>query len=288
MSLKIDYISDLHLDFYIKSKNPDDKKAKLGIIEFIGFILNRALPPGDVLIIAGDLGHYNSQIRLLLIELKKIYKHVIVTFGNHDLYMISNNIMKKYKGKSENRLIELEEICRELDVHYLNGQVIEIDGVRIGGTGSWYDLKTSEDLVLWNKIMNDSNLIYKGNERPSNGMYSMYNSRVSSNWDPIKFWEQEREKLERVAKEKCHVFVTHVALNYAPDEIMHPEYVGDKSNLFYYTNNLDILKESGCKVHIHGHTHQKFEYEVDGIRVYCNPLGYAGENPFCMIQQLEI
>jgi predicted phosphodiesterase len=29
---------------------------------------------------------------------------------------------------------------------------------------------------------------------------------------------------------------------------------------------------------IHGHTHDPFDYEINGTRVICNPRGYPGEN----------
>lgn len=42
----------------------------------------------------------------------------------------------------------------------------------------------------------------------------------------------------------------------------------------YFVNNFSI---EGTKLWIHGHTHSFFDYEQEGCRVVCNPLGYPGE-----------
>ena len=53
----IDYVSDLHLDFwYNPNKSPDN---------FIKSVLKPK--GGDVLILAGDLSHYNWQVKVFLL-----------------------------------------------------------------------------------------------------------------------------------------------------------------------------------------------------------------------------
>lgn len=287
--MKIDYASDLHIDFWISQVNPQHKKFGLNLSNFVDTILPKDHSTlGDVLVLAGDLSHYNQQTMFLLIELKKYYKNIIVTFGNHDLYMLSKNIIKKYKSSSENRIAELKEICESLDIHYLDGQVIDIDGVKIGGTGSWYNLPTNADLKTWNKVMNDSNYIYHGAPSTPIGMYQSSYTITNSNWDTQKFWLKEKAKLIEIAKQGCDVFITHVGLNYPPLEGINPKYIGDSNNIFYFTDNIELLKQSGCKVHIHGHTHDNLDYMVDGINIVCNPLGYPEDNTYCTVKQIEI
>jgi hypothetical protein len=203
------------------------------------------------------------------------------------MYLISNGQISKYKAKSENRLVELKEICEELDVHYFDGQIIELNGIKFGGTGSWYNLPVSQDIETWKKVMNDSQKIYSGfTPKPYDS--TLYN-QPSLNWKTQDFWEKEKAKLVNIAKEKCDVFITHVALNEPTKaEGMNDEYVDDPHNIFYYTSNFNLLKESGCKVHIHGHTHQSLDYEKDNIRILCNPLGYPSDNTYTIIKQIEI
>jgi predicted phosphodiesterase len=287
--MKINFVSDVHLDFWIKEKNTDSLKFQVKLDNFIKNILQ----PGknsqnEILVIAGDLGHYNNQTKGLLVALKKVYKEILVVFGNHEMYLVSNAQVSKYNSKSTNRLEELKEICAEAEVYYLDGDVVEIDGIKFGGTGSWYNLTTEWELDTWNKVMNDSNLIYDGYAVQSYGMYQHY-SRPSNNWDPVAFYAKEKVKLQEIADKKCDVFITHIALH-EPDESegMAEEYLNQKENIFYYTENFDLVKKSGASVHIHGHTHQNLDYVKDGVQVICNPLGYPSDNTYNVIKQIEI
>ena len=63
LKLKIDFISDLHLDFWVKELNPQNPKFNKQIQEFIKMINPL---DGDVLVIAGDIGHSNQQAKFLL------------------------------------------------------------------------------------------------------------------------------------------------------------------------------------------------------------------------------
>lgn len=57
--MKIHFLSDTHLDFFIKELNPCEKMDSqlLKFIDFIG-VANILENDRDVFIIPGDLGHY--------------------------------------------------------------------------------------------------------------------------------------------------------------------------------------------------------------------------------------
>lgn len=208
------------------------------------------------------------------------------------MYLISNSMVSKYKAKSENRLKELKEICEDLDIHFLDGNIVNIDGIKFGGGCSWYDLPNPQDIQSWENVMNDSRLIYDGYKLQSYGMYQSY-SQPSTNWDTQKFWENEKTKLIDIAEKGCDVFVTHVGLNEPTvEEGIDPKYENDPYNIFYYTSNIELLKKSGCKLAIHGHTHQPLDYVKDDIRIVCNALGYKSEYKegqlITSIKQIEI
>lgn len=284
----VDIISDTHLDFWIKTNNPQHPKFISQLNDVIDSILPKdRTKVGDVLIIAGDISHSNIQTTHFLIELKKYYKEILVVHGNHDMYLLSNSMISDYKAQSENRVLELKDICNELSVIYLDGQVHETNGVRFGGTCSWYDLPTDLHISRWKQRMNDSRKIYNGYAVQSYGMY-MSHSQPSTNWDTQSYYLKQKEKLISIAENKCDVFITHVALQEVPDEYMNPSYIGNLDNIFYYTDNLNIVKDSTAKIHIHGHTHQTLDYEKDGIRIICNPLGYPGDSIKFKMKQFEI
>ena len=69
---------------------------------------------------------------------------------------------------------------------------------------------------------------------------------------------------------------------------MSTEYNKDRDNIFYYTENIHLVKKSGAKIHINGHTHQNLDYKEDKIRILCNPLGYPGDMLINQVKQIEI
>jgi predicted phosphodiesterase len=66
------------------------------------------------------------------------------------------------------------------------------------------------------------------------------------------------------------------------------EFENDKDNIFYYTDNIELLKKSKCSIYIHGHVHQNFNYKKDGINILCNPFGYPEEEIINSIKQFQI
>ena len=272
----IDYISDIHADFYIKNTNPQSPKFHILIEKFCKSLLPEK--PGDILIIAGDLGHYNQQTKFILKYFKSIYNDVIFVNGNHDLYLIGNQ-KEKYNYKSEDRLKELEEIAKDTGTIYLDGDTVEINGIKYGGTAGWYNLPNNEDLIHWRNSLNDSNLIFDG--YPIYGAYS-YGAMGRPDWDTQKYYIQQKENLKKL---KCDVLITHVAQVIPPGNVMNPLYRNDPGNIFYYVDNFELIKETGAKVYIYGHIQ---EYMRDDIKIYCNPLGYPSERKQKKIKQIEV
>lgn len=121
MSLTFDIISDLHLDFHLK-QNANEKK-------YDAFCKNKLFDEGfehgEILLIAGDLSHYNNQTKAFFEYLvKKYYKELFFVTGNHDMYLINKKQEKKYKN-SQARLTELKEMFKDNEkIHYLDGDIV--------------------------------------------------------------------------------------------------------------------------------------------------------------------
>ncbi|MFC8686008.1 metallophosphoesterase [Brevibacillus porteri] len=267
--MRFDLISDVHLDFWVKVENPLHKMMPQ-IRSFINSILPET--PHKVLVIAGDLGHYNWQNKLLIEELKQTYEHILIVAGDHDYYLVSANQEKQYRGKSHNRVVEMKEICKEFsNVHYLDGDTVEIDGTAYGGVGMWYDFSygikesgySKEALYSkWWDVMNDSRLI-KGLLDKS-----------------FTFADEEKKKFEAIV-ESADVIITHVGGEWSKER-------PDLSNSFYYfdgSNHFDTLKG---KVWCYGHTHRRQDYEAYGCRFVNAALGYADEGKGRKIVQIEM
>lgn len=269
--MKFDVTSDIHIDFWVDAKNGLAKQAN----QITQLIESSLLPntPSNTLVIAGDIGHYNHQNVILFEILLKYYKNIIWVFGNHDLYQVSNKAAKKFNRNSFTRLDDMISLSDSIDnVHYLNGNIIELDGIKFGGSGSWYDntyahvvwgYGKNKTVQLWHDYMNDSNLI----TLPINSEFSDSNGRI----DFCKFSIYEKNLLNEIAPE-CDVVISHVSPTW--------EHIGGRWNIpsstFYSFDGRDMLQSmKETSVWVFGHTHSSYKYKSSyGPYMICNPLGY--------------
>ncbi len=272
-------MSDLHLDFYINNTNPSGTKMYRAIQRFVDN--NTKQEVGDIIIMAGDISHYNTQTQTLIEILKDRYKEVLFTAGNHEMYLISGNMKDKYQCVSERRIDELSIVAETTGAHFLNGDVFEAGGIKVGGSCGWYNLPTKQDILDWNKYTRDSTLIFNGYP-----IHAAYGGEVRVPWDTQAFYEQELQKLKNIAEVGCDILVNHVAQLIPPLFTVPNAYKNAPSNKFYYTDNYNLIKQSGCSLYVFGHTHDSYEFTRDGVEAICNPIGYPGENPRSCIKQI--
>jgi Icc-related predicted phosphoesterase len=111
------------------------------------------LPPGDILIHAGDLTNNGqpSEIRKALAWLRETdYEHKIVVAGNHDLALDEN--FPNRLSDEEEEAIQLRQTIREDDrMTYLEhkSKVITVKGVEINVFGSPYSPASSASSKQW-------------------------------------------------------------------------------------------------------------------------------------------
>jgi len=265
----VDILSDLHIDFYFKPQLTTNEN----IVSFFRPILtdNDTREIGDVLIIAGDIGHYNEQnIEVLKGIQKEFYKHVICVLGNHDYYLVNSEAKYTFENDSFKRVEDMRKLInQEKNMYCLDGEVIDIEGIRFGGADSWYDgshvkkyytnLDNNHINLLWNESINDSRLI-KGISR----------------FDDIT--KLEMQKLENIYK-NCDVMITHV--NPSIDEVhIDKKYHNSPINTFFTFDGSKFYTNGSMKYWVFGHTHDAIEYEIEGVEFLCNPLGYPNESQY--------
>jgi predicted phosphodiesterase len=289
-SFNVAFISDLHIDFYIKPKF-DGKRLDDLMDKFIEDEM--WLKNADILIIAGDNSHYPIQNKLMLekIAAKKIYKKIFVTFGNHDMYLVSNSMRKKF-ATSWDKVMDLKKICDDIDtVEFLDGNIVEVDGVKIGGVGMWYDFSYGFEhyditelqmMHKWKDAMTDPDLIV-GKDRPSSINDSRYEAYAGYGghgkfkiytFDPIKFFKSEQEKLEKII-EDCDIFVSHIGPVVPPS--LRDEYLDVTTAFYYFDGKKYLMSEKAPKLWTFGHTHDRHDFKVNNTHLVCNPLGYKSE-----------
>jgi Icc-related predicted phosphoesterase len=291
--LNIDYISDIHLDFWISEQDTNSPKFKKRLEAFVKIILPET--PSTVLILAGDQGHYFKQDKEFLLELLKTYTKILLVPGNHDMYLVSKKAQNKYKLESQNRIDEVKEFCYDTPgLYYLDGKVVEIDGFSFGGLGMWHDdsygklLGYSSDEVYenWKQVMNDSNLIFKDSK--SNYSYDYgYGSREKVvSFDPRIKFKEEMKKLKDIEEVLSpDVMITH----YGP--IIPPNLADDYKNIttsHYYFDGSNFIFNNKPKLWIHGHTHTQYNFMYRDTNIVTNPLGYPSENTYTTIKTIEL
>lgn len=247
--MKISYISDIHLDFHVpftKNQIKFEKRTK----DFIRELVKTDEKRKEVLVIAGDLSHFNKQSFWAIDEFSKIYERVLVNFGNHDYYLISNNQSHKYKNHSDNRIKELVNMLKNLpNVHVFTdySPIFKYKNVRFGGLTMWYPLNTPEKLKYFNDVSNDSKLIKGLN------IQEAYN--------------EDKKLYNRLLEEKIDVLVTHV-----PVFKVDTHYANN--NTHCYMSPVGIIN---AKKLIFGHVHEQEVYKMKGYDAYVNALGYPDE-----------
>lgn len=258
-------MSDLHLDF-----------------------ADLELPGGDVLILSGDIceakhmkpGMYNRD--MVLIEGERAdrrpdrfnrffeeecakYREVIMVMGNHEHY-----------GYQFHKTANHIKSQLPANVHLLEKESHEIDGVIFLGGTLWTDMNNHDSLTLYHmkSMMNDYRQITMLNE--AKHVYHKLTPEHTVS-EHVKTKEYFRHVLSenRQRDKKPVVVVTH----HAPSKMStHPYYVNDTIMNGAYSSDLSefILDNPEIRVWTHGHTHDPFDYTIGETRIICNPRGYKG------------
>lgn len=260
--MKVDYCSDTHWDFIFNPQTTlNDRKINQYWKQYF------STQDSDTLIIAGDTGHYIHQDNTILKYLKRKYKNVIITLGNHNIYCIGKQKWG-YKHWTE-KFNHQKKIFEDSGIIVLDGDIVEIDGITFGGAMGWYDCQYFFQ----------------------NGFYLSYGGTVQSLWrgfsndsrlipgitSPYDIWLEESPKIEKVL-DKCEVMITHFQPS-IDTTVFDEKYKHDKTNAFYSFNYDEQLKQlNRTKVWVYGHTHSRKETDIYNIRLLANPFGYKDEN----------
>lgn len=263
--MKIEVMSDLHM-------------------EFRAYEINN-IHGADVLVLAGDIlviedikrwpmndsreNHSNS-VREFRSELyqeffdqvSQEYKHVVIVPGNHEYY---GSVFQEADDILEGQLAHWKNI------HYLNKNAVDLDGVVFVGATLWTDFwKSSSEASNAGLKMNDYRKI-----RWKNSSYRKLRPSdiVDVNRRHLRFIMDTVDKTEAQGK-RC-VVVTH----HAPSKRSIATEFANSSLNSAYTNQLDDLIQDfvNVPVWIHGHVHQKLDYMIGLTNVVCSPMGYPGE-----------
>jgi len=216
--------------------------------------LPKPMPYDDetTLILAGDLWSRTRATEMLvwLDDLAVRFKYVVFVLGNHD-YWTTRNCNADWRTAVE----ELKPYLAG-NVFLLEKEVIELDGVKIGGATLWTDINGYDPIAATfaHQYTNDLRYI--------NGM-------TANTW-----MQEYANTVEWIKGIDVDILVTH----YVPSpHFSHLRYKGMIESCMFNSNTIGQIS-NWPKVWIFGHTHDNYNEILGDTNFICNPRGYRYEN----------
>lgn len=233
--MKINYISDIHVEFYKDNFNP----------------LEKFKITGDVLVIAGDLSIGKKVIPILqsLAE-NNPEKNIVYIPGNHEFYSRKFIPVKTIVD-------QIKENVTNENVFVLYRDIAIMDGVNFIGCVGWPD-GSNGPISSWEYAQyNDFHQIH--------GFSS--NCQKWGRADTI-FLKNSLKKL----KNQKNVVISHFL---PVNELISKKFRGDYLNPCFANNWIRWINELEVEHWIYGHSHENIEKKIMNTNFYSNQLGYA-------------
>ncbi|GLR64441.1 metallophosphoesterase [Marinospirillum insulare] len=239
--MRLRIFSDLHFETYIDGRDFPDADA-------------------DVIILAGDI--HLGTAGLDWAAKRFSGTPIIYVPGNHEYYGSSMPAMRK----------ELRNKAERLGIHLLDNTSLELDGVKFLGTTLWTDFN-----LYAGDLEKDYVSTYK------KALSFMLDYHIIEQPEGERFLPEESQRLHKVAVDwlttelakpfaGTQVVISHHAPNAA---CIPPRFQGDILSPAF-ASNLDQLMGK-AKLWIHGHVHERVDFEYQGTRIIANPGGYPNE-----------
>jgi predicted phosphodiesterase len=231
---------------------------KLNVLSDVHLSLGAlALPANDAdaVILAGDIARPAAAVSWA----SALGKPVIYVPGNHEFY----------GGSIAGTVEELKRLSAGTSIRVLDDDEAIIGGVRFLGTTLWTDFmlfgegdKRIAAMHEAQRFMRDFSRIRLA-EAPFTPEASTALFRQHAAWLRGRLAER-------------HAGPTVVITHHAPSpRSIHPRFAHSLMNACFVSDADSLIAGSRAQLWIHGHTHDSFDYVVNGTRVLCNPRGYA-------------
>ncbi len=231
-------------------------------------------PGADLLVLAGDIGSYQTGSQLLDTDfgLGRFSPRqgwptpVLFVPGNHE-----------YDGlEYDEAHVRLRATCERLGITWLEREVIVIDGVRFVGTTLWSDFEAlvppqgtlSEQMKAREKALRAANFYLRKHSTLRGGEPLLA--------EDLQVLGRECQAWLRQALATRFDGITVVVTHFAPSlRSADPRY-GLTPGTAGFCNALDDLLPH-AQWWLHGHLHCPQDYTASGCRVVANTLGYASK-----------
>lgn len=240
--MKIQLVSDLHLELLQR--------------KWSGERLIAGVPGADVLVLAGDVANGVQACELFADWPSAKPRHIIYIAGNHEFYGHPINPMYQ----------KLREAAVVHNIHFLEMDRLDIDGVRFLGATLWTDYRLdlnrpqSQLMAYAEQRLNDHLKIRVGS-KPFTAAHALQRHEATRKWLVTELSKPFDGKT---------VVVTH----HAPHSLsIHPRYIGNELNAAFVSDLSDLMPQ--VDIRLHGHLHDSADYQVGRCRVVANPAGYV-------------
>jgi Icc-related predicted phosphoesterase len=269
--MKIQLVSDLHLEFEdvnIKNESGADVLILSGDILVADDLRNQ---PADLsLADIPDEGYGRARRALryrdFFLRVSFQFEHVIYIMGNHE----------HYHGKFDKSAGIIRETIGYLNIHnihLLDRDIKEIDGVHFVGGTMWTDCNKGDPMTQYHleQCMTDFRVIRIAGENFKKFLPMRTVMEFTKTRDYFKTVIGNLPKDAKIVVCSHHA-PSHLSIHdmYKHDKLMNGGYSSDLSEF--------ILDHPQIKLWTHGHMHNNFDYMIGDTRVVCNPKGYPGEN----------
>jgi predicted phosphodiesterase len=235
--MKLQILSDLHLDF-----------AELELTQ----------TDADLVVLAGDIARPSRACAWA----KGLGKPVVYVAGNHEFY---GNAL-------EATIDQLRADLAGTNVYFLEADEQIIGGVRFLGTTLWTDFLLFGDGERRAMAVAQAKVMMRDFSRIR---FGSPNERLFEPQDAAALFDRSASWLRtRLAQpfDGATVVVTH----HSPSpKSIHPRFAESLINACFVSDANALLSAERVQLWIHGHTHDSFDYVVNGTRVLCNPRGYS-------------
>jgi predicted phosphodiesterase len=217
----------------------------------------------DVVILAGDIARPAAAVSWA----SGFGKPVLYVPGNHEFY----------GGSIAGTVEELKRLSAGTGIRVLDNEELIIDGVRFLGATLWSDFMLFGEGDKRAAAMRDAQRFMRDFSRIRVGEAPFTPEACAALFARDAAW------LERKLAQP-HPGPTVVITHHAPSrKSIHPRFADSLMNACFVSDAERLIEGSRACLWIHGHTHDSFDYFVNGTRVLCNPRGYAkdgvNENP---------
>jgi len=263
--MKLRIMSDLHLEFmdsledFVVPELPEDKDT--------------------VLILAGDI-HLHKGLASVFDMFADRFKAIVFVYGNHEYYKAN---LPAVHGKV------MAATSHLTNVHILDMDTVEIDGVHFVGSTLWTDMDNHDPFLMWDvrSKMSDYKCIRTGTDAEPWKFKLQPKHTVSLHIKHKKFMFDKITELKEAGE--TVVAVSHHLPSY---RCVHGNYRGSSLNGAYASELWEDVEDSKPDLWVHGHTHQSNDFMLtDHTRLICNPRGYWPDDMnhvFNVMLQVEV